>query len=210
MHFVYGCPVYKKSGFFRMKQNGLQYDKWVDNYADYLFGFAFYKVGKKEEAEDLVQETFLAAYKGRETYNGKASEKTWLMAILKNKIIDYYRKPKVTESFSRYLNQTEGLFENVFFNPDNHGRWEENIEDNYFSRAADGYLIGKEFQKYLGLCLERMPAKLRAVFISKYIDDEKAEKICREHGITPSNYWVIIFRSKTLLRNCLEKKGVLN
>lgn len=187
----------------------LDYNSWADTYTDYLYSFAYYKVGKKEEAEDLVQETFLSAYKGRETYNGAASEKTWLMAILKNKIIDYYRKPKITDSFSTYLDKTEESFDNSFFEPNSHGRWNESIEDNYFSKAADGYLISKEFQNFLGICLEKMPPKLRAVFVSKYMEVEKTENICKAHGITPSNYWVIIFRSKTILRTCLEKKGLL-
>lgn len=129
------------------------------------------------------------------------------MAILKNKIIDYYRKPKITESFSTYLDQTEESFENSFFDQKNYGRWSERVVDNYFSKAADGYLISKEFQKILGICLEKMPTKLKAVFVSKYIEDERTENICKEHDITPSNYWVIIFRSKTLLRTCLEKKA---
>jgi RNA polymerase sigma-70 factor (TIGR02943 family) len=193
-----------------MQIHTLNVDNWVDNYTDYLYNFAFYKIGKVEEAEDIVQETFLSAFKGRENYKGDASEKTWLMAILKNKIVDYYRKPKVAESFSSYLDQTENSFENSFFDENNHNRWTEDIRDNYFSRAADGYLISKEFQKYLSICLEKMPPKLKEVFVSKYIEDEKTENICKEFGITSSNYWVIIFRSKTLLRTCLEKKGVLN
>jgi RNA polymerase sigma-70 factor (TIGR02943 family) len=193
-----------------MQIHTLNIESWVDNYTDYLYNFAFYKTGKKEEAEDIVQETFLSAFKGRENYKGDASEKTWLMAILKNKIVDYYRKPKVVESFSSYLDQTEESFENSFFDEKNHNRWLEDIGENYFSTAADGYLISKEFQKYLSICLEKMPSKLKAIFVSKYIDDEKTESICKEFGITSSNYWVIIFRSKTLLRTCLEKKGVLN
>ncbi len=193
-----------------MQTNILDYKNWADRYTDYLFSFAYYKVGKREEAEDLVQETFLSAYKSRDTYSGAASEKTWLMAILKNKIIDYYRKPKIMDSFSTYLDQTEEAFDNSFFDQNNYGRWKEDIGENYFSKGSDSYLISKEFQKFLHICLEQMPTKLKAVFISKYIDDEKTENICKEHGITSSNYWVIIFRSKTLLRTCLEKKGILN
>jgi RNA polymerase sigma-70 factor (TIGR02943 family) len=188
----------------------LNYNNWVDNYTDYLYSYALYKVGKKEEAEDLVQETFLSAFKSRDTYNGLAAEKTWLMAILKNKIIDYYRKPKVTDSFSSYLDTTEESFNESFFNKDNYGRWTEEIDKNFFSKASDDYLLGKEFQKFLGICLEKMPVKLRSIFISKYIDDDKTENICKEHMITAANYWVIIFRSKTLLRSCLEKKGIIN
>ncbi len=193
-----------------MELKTLNYNSWVENYSDYLYAYALYKVGKREEAEDLVQDTFLSAYKGRDTYNGTAGEKTWLVSILKNKIIDYYRKPKIGYSFSTYLDQTEESFEGSFFDLDNHGRWREKIKDNYFSKAADGFLLSKEFQKFLNICLDKMPPKLKAVFISKYLDDEKTENICKEHEITSANYWVIIFRSKTILRTCLEKKGILN
>ncbi len=192
-----------------MPLHTLDHSNWVDNYADWLFSFAFYKVGKKEDAEDLVQETFLSAYKGRETFNGSATEKTWLTAILKNKIIDYYRKSKVTGNLTDYLNDTEESFEGSFFNADKSGSWNESIRENYFSPAADSYLISKEFQKFLSICLEKMPLKLRSVFLSKYITEEKTADICNEFGITPSNYWIMIFRSKILLRNCLEKKGLL-
>lgn len=192
-----------------MPSNKLDIEFWIDNYADYFLSYAYYKVGKKEEAEDLVQETFLSAYKSRDTFNGSVLEKTWLMAILKNKIIDFYRKSKDVKSFSDYANQTESSFENSFFNNDNYGRWKGGIGENYFSTAADNYVLGKEFQQFLKICLEKMPTKLRSIFIAKYIDDEKTEDICKSHEITPANYWVIIFRSKTLLRNCLVQKGVM-
>ncbi|HET9056762.1 MAG TPA: sigma-70 family RNA polymerase sigma factor [Chitinophagaceae bacterium] len=193
-----------------MQSHTLNFTRWVDDYADYLYSYAYYKIGKKEEAEDLVQDTFLSAYKNRETYNGVASEKTWLMAILKNKIVDYYRKLKATNNFSFYLDQTQETFEDSFFQKDNYGRWVKKINENYFSNAADSYLLGKEFQSILGSCLEKMPPKLRSVFVSKFLDEKKSEDICKEHNITPSNYWITIFRSKTLLRNCLEKRGAIS
>ena len=193
-----------------MPANELNCNEWVTKYADYLYSYAYYKVGKTEEAEDLVQETFLSAYKGRETYNGTASEKTWLMAILKNKIIDFYRKRKNTDNLTNYISDTEESFERSFFDKEDHKRWKEEIEENYFSRAADGYLMSKEFQRFLSMCLDKMPPKLKMIFVAKYMDDEKTENICKVHSLTRSNYWVMIFRSKILLRTCLEKKGVLN
>jgi RNA polymerase sigma-70 factor (TIGR02943 family) len=192
-----------------MPVHTLQTNKWVDNYADYLYALALYKLGKKEDAEDVVQETFLSAYKSKDNFRGESSEKTWLVAILKNKIIDVYRKAKTSNNFSTYIDQTQTSFDNAFFDDNNYGRWSNQISENYFSNAADSYLISKEFQKYLTICIDAMPSKLKSIFISKYMDDEKAENICKEYNITPSNYWVIIFRSKTLLRTCLENKGIL-
>ncbi len=193
-----------------MPLHTLQTNKWVDNYADYLYALALYKLGKKEDAEDVVQETFLSAYKSKDNFRGESSEKTWLVAILKNKIIDVYRKAKPSNNFSTYIDQTQTSFDNAFFDDNNYGRWSNQISENYFSTAADSYLISKEFQKYLTICIDAMPSKLKSIFISKYMDDEKAENICKEYNITPSNYWVIIFRSKTLLRTCLENKGILH
>ena len=187
----------------------LQTNKWVELYADYLYGFALYKLGKKEDAEDVVQETFLSAFKNKDNFRGDCTEKTWLVAILKNKIIDWYRKTKTTNNFSEYINQTETSFEATFFDESNYGRWGSPVKENYFSNAADSYLISKEFQSYLTQCIDKMPTKLKGIFVSKYLEDEKTENICKEYNITPSNYWVIIFRSKTLLRTCLENKGLM-
>ena len=63
---------------------------WISLYADYLLNYAYFRVRNRELAEDLMQDTFISALKSQHTYNGTASEKTWLTAILKNKIIDYY------------------------------------------------------------------------------------------------------------------------
>jgi RNA polymerase sigma factor (sigma-70 family) len=68
--------------------------KWVENHGDYLFSLARYKLNDAELARDLVQETFLAAIKGIVFFRGDSSEKTWLVRILNNKIIDHFRAGK--------------------------------------------------------------------------------------------------------------------
>ncbi|MFA7327306.1 MAG: RNA polymerase sigma factor [Candidatus Kapaibacterium sp.] len=65
---------------------------WVELYSDQLYTWAFYKTSDKETAEDLVQETFLAAINSFEKFEGKSEPKTWLLSILKNKIADHFRK----------------------------------------------------------------------------------------------------------------------
>lgn len=186
----------------------LNFNNWVDNYSDYLFSYALMKVGKREDAEDLVQETFLSALKGKENFRGEATEKTWLTIILKNKIIDYYRNASKELPIDKYLNETNKSFNSNFFDADNVGHWNKYVKENHFSSSADTYLQGKEFQEYLDYCLSKLPQKLKTVFIARYMDDQKADKICKDYEISSSNYWVIIFRAKTLLRHCLEKKGI--
>ena len=190
--------------------NVLDPSKWVDNYTDYLFSYALFKTRNREEAEDLVQETFLSAYKNRDSFKGNSSEKTWLTSILKNKIIDYYRKEKAGQSLDEYLESTSSSFEESFFSSDEYGTWKKDIGANYFSESPESYLFSKEFQKFLELCLIKLPSRLRSIFVAKYMEEEETDAICKENNITPSNYWVMIFRAKVLLRECLEKKGVLS
>ena len=66
--------------------------QWVSKYADYLYAYALVRVDEEEQAKDLVQETFLAALKGIGQFESKSTERTWLTAILRNKIVDHYRK----------------------------------------------------------------------------------------------------------------------
>ncbi|KMQ66507.1 hypothetical protein ACM46_02950 [Chryseobacterium angstadtii] len=193
----------------KKEDSGLNPEQWVDAFADFLYRFAIMRVNSKEDAEDMVQETFLAAYKNIEKFENRSSVKTWLTSILKNKIVDYYRKKgNSNQSYDEYLGQTEASFENTFFNEANYGRWKQNINKNYISESADEYILSKEFYKIMDFCLQKMPFKLKSVFVAKYMLDEDAEKICKEFDITSSNYWVLLFRAKTLLRSCLEKNEI--
>ena len=184
------------------------FKKLIDEHSDYFLSYAQMKVDSKQDAEDLVQEMFLSGYKSYAKFKSNSSIKTWLTSILKNKIADYYRKKARTPAMSNYLSETEEQFEGSFFNKDNHGRWEKKIRGNMISEATDAQLLSQEFQQTLKRCLDKLPAKLRMVFVSKYLDDKKTEEICKDFNISASNYWTIAFRSRTLLRSCLERSGI--
>ncbi len=189
--------------------NELNPANWVDNYTDYLYSLALLKTGSKVEAEDLVQETFLSAFKGRDGFKGESAEKTWLTSILRNKLVDFYRKKNPAQSLSNYLHETVDAFQNAIFDESNYGRFKAFIRPNQFSTSGEDYLLGKEFQKILEDCILKMPGKLRTVFVAKYMEDASSEEICKEHGISSSNYWVVVHRSKILLRACLERQGIM-
>lgn len=171
---------------------------------DYLYSYALMKVGERATAEDLVQETFVAAIRSKDTFKGESSEKTWLVTILKNKIIDYYRKKDVLRNATKYLAETEFDFTKNFFNL-NDGHWIESARPAPWSSLADSALESKEFETTLEGCIRKMPPKLVPVFVAKFIDDEDSEIICKVHGISSSNYWVMIHRAKVLIRSCLDK-----
>ena len=182
--------------------------EWLKNYGDYLYSLAFLKVSSKETAEDLVQDTFISAYKAKDSFREDSSEKTWLAAILKNKIIDHYRKKDVLKDAVSYITNTESEFDSHFFN-ENNGHWLDSAAPASWNETADKKVNQLEFNKILQYCIQKMPPKLVPVFMAKFLDGEDSEVICKVFNISSSNYWVILHRAKVLMRTCLEKKWFL-
>lgn len=185
---------------------------WVTNYGDYLFSIAVMKTSNTEVAEDLVQDTFLSAIKAADGFKGESSEKTWLVKILNNKIIDYYRKKDVLKDTTEYLENTQSSFDEHYFEANNHSEayWKQEAMPDHWKSDADSTINQKEFNKVLEFCMQKLPAKLLPVFALKYMDDKDADSICKELDISSSNYWVIIHRAKLLMRACLEKNWFSN
>jgi RNA polymerase sigma-70 factor (TIGR02943 family) len=179
-------------------------EEWLDKYGDYLYSLAYLKVRNRQTAEDLVQDTLLAAYRSAGTFRGTSSEKTWLTAILNNKIVDFFRRKDVLRNISHYLDETEQSFHRSFFetSAERYGHWIKEQYPKQWEPVAEEDDDG--LQSVLHTCISHLPEKLLAVFTARYIDEEKSETICKDHGITSSNYWVILHRAKVLLRSCLE------
>ena len=170
--------------------------EWVEKYTDELFSRAYHKVSDAELAKDLVQETFLAATKNLKTFKGNSSPKTWLFAILNNKITDYYRK-KVSQTF-RIDHQ---LFSNLF---DEQGSWKKEKRPKDWHEDEKNLLDDSEFQQILKECMDQLPERWNNAVKLKYLLSKKGEEICQELGISHTNYWQIIHRAKLQLRECIE------
>lgn len=179
--------------------------KWVAAHADYLYAFAITRINDEEQAKDLVQETFLAALEKTTNFEGKASERTWLTAILKNKIIDVYRKKS---SGLKNIDIKEAEHEqNDFFEQDT-GHWKKEHSPVEFGIEDKDDIVNKEFDNIMQRCMQKLPALWMAVFTMKHIEDETTDLICTELKITASNFWVIIHRAKLNLRACLQKNWI--
>ncbi|NJB83066.1 sigma-70 family RNA polymerase sigma factor [Wenyingzhuangia aestuarii] len=179
------------------KIHTLDPDKWIDAYADYLFNYTIARVSDAEKAKDLVQETFFAGLKSMKNFEGKASERTWLISILKRKIIDHYRK----------INSKKGKAEvrmNFYQDSEREGDWIEERVPQEWNGGADAEMESEELGAALQACIQKLPEKYRMVFEMKTIQGFETEDICNELDITSSNLWVIIHRARTQLRKCME------
>jgi RNA polymerase sigma-70 factor (ECF subfamily) len=176
---------------------------WVARYADYLYSYAVTRINDEEMAKDLVQETFLAALVGVEKFEGKSSERTWLMAILKNKIVDIYRKKS-----SGILKQVEPLNEESglqdFFEAET-GHWRPEYAPQAFGIVTHDLHADKELNQILRKCMQKLPGLWLSIFTMKHIDELDTKVICRQMDVTPSNFWVIMHRAKVNLRACLQR-----
>jgi len=177
--------------------------QWVDTHGDYLFSFARARVKDVEYAKDLVQETFLSALAKRDGFKGQSSIRTWLTAILKNKIIDGYRKRSIETVSNESVNWDTSV---DFF--ETNGGWSEKTRPIAFGFEDEKALENKDLKRILEFCFDKLPEMWRMVFVMKHIDDEKSNHICKELKITPSNFWVIIHRAKLSLRDCLQKNEI--
>lgn len=179
--------------------HSLDPSKWIDNYADYLFAHALYRTHDRELSEDLVQETLLSAFNAREQFQGAASEKTWLTRILKNKIIDHYRKqarsPEVPAD-SAY---------SYFFNKHT-AHWNPHASPMAWDKSGLEQMEQQDISNVLNHCLSMLPPVWGQIAKMKWIDEENTETICKAFQITPSNLWVIMHRAKLQLRDCIEKR----
>lgn len=181
-----------------MAKHTIDPNKWIELYSDYLFNYTITRVSDREIAQDLVQDTFLAGLKSMANFKGEASERTWLISILKRKIIDYYRK----------INSNKGKAEvRMSYNSDSEteGDWLEERVADPFDKTAEDSIENSELGMAIHDCIGKLPAKQAEVFKMKSLLGYETEAICNELNITASNLWVIIHRARTAMADCLEK-----
>lgn len=177
--------------------------RWVDEYADYLYRFALARVRDHEVARDLVQETFLAALKARDRFAGRATERTWLTGILKNKVVDYYRRgkrePLIEDLAAR--NDTEA----DAFRDNGHWNYPGATTPREWEAARVAGMDREEFWRRFRACADKLPEQTRRVFVLREVDGLNGEDICRDLGLSSANFWTIMHRARAALRRCLEE-----
>ncbi len=175
-------------------------ERWVEEHSDFLYRYAYTRLRDHSRAEDMVQETFLAAIKAAERFKEGMSERAWLMGILKHKVVDHIRKAVrevVVDQQEVIELEKSKLFQWVGVPTMRPEKWHVNPR-----RAFEQ----KEFWAVFQECLMGLKPREHAAFTLRELEDEDTDTICKELGITANHLWVVIHRARNQLKTCLEAK----
>jgi RNA polymerase sigma-70 factor, ECF subfamily len=177
-----------------------EFAKRIDGHRAYLMRVAVLQLRDASLAEDVVQDTLLAALQGEAGFSGRSSLKTWLTGILKHKIVDAIRK-KGREPVMSTLDEESRIedFDALF---DDTGHWESPSSDWGNPEAQLGRA---QFFDVVQFCLDKLPPNTARVFMMREVMELDGSEICKELSITSTNLWVILYRARVALRLCLEQ-----
>ncbi len=178
--------------------------EWVEKHGDALMGYTIRYVSDRSVAEDLVQDTLLAALKGRDRFTGASSERTWLIGILKNKVVDHYRKTG-RETPLEHLEQLPDYDDQDYLaaGPDA-GSWQPERRPTAWSVDPNDPVEQQQFWDHLQSCLNGLDKRLARVYTLRDIREIEYEEVCNALAVTPTNLRVMLHRARKLLRRCLE------
>lgn len=180
-------------------------DTWLDEHGSALYKYALLHTRDEHKAEEAVQETLLAALLARERYAGGASARTWLIGILKHKLVDMFRH----DARETQLDEAEdaettldALTDEAF---DGAGHWRYLPAD---WGDPEDTVARNQFLVILQRCLDILPDRLARLFMLREVMEEETENICQELAITPTNLWTMLYRARLGLRRCLDRNWV--
>jgi|SRR5690348_10427357 len=171
-----------------------------NSHRGYLLRVAALQLRDNDLAEDVVQDTLVAALAGAQGFSGRSSLKTWLTGILKHKIIDAIRRKTREPAVAPLDEETQLDDMDALF--DESGHWENPPAD---WGDPESSLSRAQFMDALQLCLERLPPNTARVFMMREVMELESTDICKELAITSTNLWVILYRARMALRQCLEQ-----
>lgn len=178
--------------------DALDASRWLDDHGDALYRYARSHVGRRELAEDLVQDTFLAAVKGR-PFRSESTVRTWLIAILRRKIVDYYRGQATALDGDCAAGSSGGDAARMFAG---NGRWQ--AMPAKWKTPAEA-LEDREFWAVLNACLSKLPATLASAFVLRELEDLPVDELSETLEVSAGNVRVRLYRARLYLRECLQR-----
>jgi RNA polymerase sigma-70 factor (TIGR02943 family) len=172
--------------------------EWLTTHGDYLFNVAIGQLRDPHTAEDLVQETFLAALKARDRFAGTSSTRTWLVGILRHKICDHLRRIcRERPMDPELVNEVEDA---QAMNSSLLWLHESATECNSPSRPIEL----AEFRDALETALGKLPPRIAQVFQLYHVEEQENRAVCEQLNISESNLWVMLHRARKQLRTELN------
>lgn len=168
---------------------------WLAEHGHVLFRYAMKRVGSADVAEDLVQDTFVAALRSWTDFEGRSKVQTWLVGILRHKIADHLRRLSRQKERDAEPDQVLQVFQN--------GTWRVGLKE--WPADPSRFVENKEFWDVLRRCEAKLPAKLAAPFRMRDLEELAMADICEILDISPTNLSVRLHRARVLLRDCLDQ-----
>lgn len=172
-----------------------------------MIKFAFLQLSSLPQAEDVVQDALTSAFQHLDSFKGRAAFKTWVFAILKNKIIDVIRqKSRLVAMIELFKDEESELSIDALF--DASGHWHK-YEAPQAWQSPEEMMEQADFWIIFEACLNHLPAKYAQVFMMREVIELSSNEICSKLELSISNFNVLMYRSRTRLRECLENKWLL-
>ncbi len=181
-------------------QARLDLNACVEEHGDYLFRYTLRHFNNHDIAEDLVQETFLAAVRSAHAFAGESSARTWLTAILRNKIFDRIRER--TREKQVPLEGVGGEDLSKFFDEQEH--WRADTGPRRWGVDPETALGDRQFARIMDDCLQKLPERSKSIFILREMDGLSRDEIAAAIGVTANNIGVMLHRARLLLRDCIQ------
>jgi RNA polymerase sigma-70 factor (TIGR02943 family) len=176
------------------------FENQVVEHRGYLLRFARLQLRNDAWAEDAVSETVLAALSKPQSFGNRSQLKTWLVGILKHKVVDAIRSntreislteqdgDDGSEELDRLAFQVDGHFMNT---PSDWGNPHQSLEQSQFFKVLDA-------------CLERLPPAMGRLFLMREWLELSSTEVCKELSLTPTNLYVQLHRARLRLQECLN------
>ena len=171
-------------------------ERWVDEYGDYLYRYAWSRLRDTNAADEVVQETFLAGIRFQDRFTGEGAERAWLLGILKRKLVDHIRMRNRYDRDGSYEDSNDPSAQ-LF---DQKGNWRA---ESFAAATPDGQLESKEIWDVVKNCLQHIPKGQADVFLLSVMEEMDSDQICSELDISPSNLWVRLHRARLALAKCV-------
>lgn len=177
-------------------------------HADLLYRFALSRVKNHHVAEDLVQDCLSAGWQRIDSFHGTSALSTWLIGIMKFKVIDHFRRSKRTPTDqSAEPGDEKDALESLF---DSHGSWK--VDPNHglemLVRSPNQIASQNEMMDWIQVCLSKLPERLKILFILREVDGLDVPTAASAAGVTAGSAAVLLTRSRQKLRTCLQTYGM--